>query len=113
MTDSLQIKRNKYFVVLNMKDENGNRKLKWINTNISADGNNKREANKVLREMITEYEGKNTTQSKDILFIDFMYHWLETMSGAIEQNTHESYNSTITRYIKPYFIKNQIKLQSP
>ena len=45
VTASLQIKRNIYQVVLSYKDNNGERKQKWISTGISAKGNNKRLAN--------------------------------------------------------------------
>lgn len=34
MTGSVQVKNGKWYCVLNMKDENGKRKLKWIGTGL-------------------------------------------------------------------------------
>ena len=48
MTGSLQIKNNKYYIVLNTY-ENGKRKIKWIHTDLPAKGN-KTKAQKLLRE---------------------------------------------------------------
>ena len=54
MTGSLQIKNNKYYLVLNTY-ENGKRKPKWIATELAAKGNKTR-AQKLLRDTIKEYE---------------------------------------------------------
>ena len=55
VTASLQIKRNIYQVVLSYKDNNGERKQKWISTGISAKGN-KRLANAKLEEIKKNYK---------------------------------------------------------
>ena len=39
---------------------------KWIDTNIFVEGNNKREANKALRDIITTFEEEKTVYCKDI-----------------------------------------------
>ena len=54
MTGSLQINNNTYYIVLNTY-ENGKRKQKWINTELSVKGN-KTKAQKLLRETLKEYE---------------------------------------------------------
>lgn len=50
MTGSLQIKNNKYDIVLNTC-EKGKRKIKWINTDLPVKGNKTR-AQKLLREAL-------------------------------------------------------------
>ena len=54
MTGSLQIKNNKYYLVLNLY-RNGKRKVKWINTDLPVKGN-KTKAQKLLREALKQYE---------------------------------------------------------
>ena len=54
MTGSLQIKNNKYYLVLNLY-RNGKRKVKWINTDLPVKGN-KTKAQKLLRETLKQYE---------------------------------------------------------
>ena len=70
MTGSLQIKNGKYYAVLNLKDENGKRKVKWINTNYDIKGN-KRKAEQFLQRQLIKFENDETIQ-KDILFCDYM-----------------------------------------
>lgn len=48
MTGSVQVKNGKWYCVLNMKDENGKRKLKWIGTGLSEN------QGYVLEEMIID-----------------------------------------------------------
>ena len=56
MTGSLQIKSDKYYAVLNFKDENGKRVQKWVPLNLPVRGN-KRKAEVMLTELINEYQG--------------------------------------------------------
>lgn len=55
VTGSLQKKYNTYYAVLNLTDEFGKRKQKWIPTGYPIKGYKKR-ANEVLRTKIKEYE---------------------------------------------------------
>ena len=110
MTGSLQIKSGVYYAVLNFKDENGKRRPKWFCTNLRVK-DNKRKAEAVLNKLLVEYDGTEIAYDKDSLFSDFMYTWLETVSGVIEPNTYESYRAIIGYYIAPYFSKLKIKLQ--
>ena len=103
MTGSLQEKRKKYFIVLNMKDENGQRKQKWIDTNIPIAGNNKRQAEKILRETLTKYEDNKVAYSKEILFCDYLTEWLENTKHRLELSTFEGYYNVINNHIAPYF----------
>ena len=51
ITGNLQEKSGKWYAVLNLKDEKGKRKQKWINTGLPIRGN-KKKAEKFLREQI-------------------------------------------------------------
>ena len=68
MTGSLQIKNEKYYIVLNTT-ERGRRKQKWINTGLLAKGN-KRKAEKMLRDKLHEYELTPNTVQNDVLFAE-------------------------------------------
>lgn len=54
MTGHLQIKRDKYYMVLD-RYENGKRRQQWIATGLNAKGN-KRKAEQMLREKLAEAE---------------------------------------------------------
>jgi integrase len=108
MTGSLQIKGGVYYAVLSFKDESGKWKQKWICTEL-LEKNNRKKAKEFLEKTLSMYKNK-TAVGNDVLFLDYMYLWLESMSGSIEDNTLQSYNDSIDRYIKPYFTKKKIKL---
>jgi integrase len=110
MTGSLQIKSNKYYAVLELHDRDGNRKRKWVGTGLAVKGN-KRAAEAFLTKTIQQYEDASVDFAPDILFVDFMYLWLESVKNSIEPNSYESYNDVITRYVKSYFEGRRVKLQ--
>lgn len=68
MTGSLQIKKEKYYVVY--RDEDG--KQRWIPTGLSAKGNNKRKAQQRLREIMADAELGKTMVTSSILFTDWL-----------------------------------------
>ncbi len=57
-TGFLAVKNGKYYAVLNLYDSSGKRKLKWISTGY-PEKNNKRKAEKVLRDLCVEWDRKN------------------------------------------------------
>ena len=116
VTASLQIKRNIYQVVLSYKDNNGERKQKWISTGISAKGN-KRLANAKLEEIKKNYKkyipsvltsDENDTSNE--YFEIYMQNWLESYKHNIEENTYDSY-STVVNKITNYFSGKNIKVK--
>ena len=77
MTASVQEKRNKYYIVLNWV-ENGKRRQRWVGTDLSVNGNNKRRAEQKRKEVLREAEEKALLSNyEDILFSDYMQKWLE------------------------------------
>lgn len=103
ITGSLQIKRKKYFAIINIKDRFGKSKPKWVDTGILVTGNNKKKAEKKLREILCEYENKNIIFTKSIDFAEYISNWLELIKHTIEQTTFESYHQYVHKHIIPYF----------
>ncbi len=110
MTGSLQVKNGKYYIILNVKDENGNRKQKWIATDL-VEKSNKRNAEKLLRDTIKEYEDKKLIFTKKIMFSDFMAEWLKMMKNTVKPNTYDSYRIVVDIHVIPYFKQLNISLQ--
>lgn len=112
MTGSVQTKSNRknYFAVLNIYDENGKRKLKWVDTGVPIKGNNKRKANVRLQEILSKYDESGINSTKDTNFTDFMRQWLEMSRLSISPTTHDAYKMTLDVHIIPYFEKKKLKV---
>jgi len=112
MTGSLQKKNNKYYAVVGITDETGKRKLKWVNTGVKVAGNNKREANKRLREILAELETLETVSPTDTLFVEWIETWLAQKKFEIRLNTWEAYELYVKKHIVPYFSPLKLMLKS-
>ena len=102
MTGSLQVKNDKYYVVLNLYDANGKRRKKWIATGLSVKGNKKR-AEAMLREHIREYENKQGLIHSDVLFSDYIRYWLKQVALRVDAVTLQGYETTAKTHVLPYF----------
>ena len=109
MTGSLQIKNEKYYVVLN-SHENGKRKQKWISTGLPVK-NNKRKAEQMLRDILLEHEKKNPCTQSDVLFSDYVRMWLKQSKKTVGTVTYMGYKSIANLHVLPYFDKNKLLLQ--
>lgn len=111
MTGSLQIKNNKYYLVLNTY-ENGKRKPKWIATELAAKGNKTR-AQKLLRDTIKEYEQAEEARAEQeanrslMLFIDAIRLWyddkISNFEHPIDEVTKQGYDTLMKNHVYPYF----------
>lgn len=111
LTGSLQIKNDRYYVVLNLK-EDGKYKKKWITTKLSTKGN-KRKATEFLNNILNEYSALNFQNKKEsIKFTDYLDKWLESKKGKIEQSTWEGYYNSTVKHLIPYFEKLDLDIQS-
>lgn len=108
MTGSLQIKNNKYYIVLNTY-ENGKRKVKWISTGLEAKGN-KRKAEQLFRETLLKYEQEEHCVQSDVLFSEYIRHWLTKIESRVDAVTVQGYTLLVNRHILPYFDRNGVKL---
>ena len=111
MTGSLQNRYNRYYVVLNLKDEYGKRKQKVVNTELEFKPGNKRKAEKILRDLLKKYEDTQITVCNNVLFGDYMIEWLKNREGEIETSTYQGYWHIINHHIAPYFNQRKITLQ--
>ncbi len=108
MTGSLQEKNGKYYAVINVT-ENGKRKQKWIATGYETKGNKKR-AEQFLRDKLKEFEMKSNLVSTDVLFCDYIKHWLDKIKPSLDIITFKGYSDIANTHIIPYFMNNKIKL---
>lgn len=118
ITGSLQKKKGLYYAVLNLYDDYGKRKPKWIPTGYTIKGN-KKKAEEKLEQFKIEYEQKSKIQLRDpniydkyknILFCDYMLEWLEKQKGKVEQTTYIGYEQVIKGRLYKYFKTKKIKL---
>ena len=118
ITGSLQKKKGLYYAVLNLYDDYGKRKPKWIPTGYTIKGN-KKKAEEKLEQFKIEYEQKSKIQLRDpniydkyknILFCDYMLEWLEKQRGKVEQTTYIGYEQVIKGRLYKYFRAKKIKL---
>ena len=118
MTGSLQIKNNKYYIVLNTY-EKGKRKIKWINTDLPVKGNKTR-AQKLLREAPEEYEQAEELRARqeanraNLPFVDAIRMWYtdktEDFEHPIDEVTKQGYENLMRNHIFPYFDKKKFLL---
>lgn len=104
MTGSLQIKGDKYYAVLNFKDNGGKRKQKWVSLDMPVK-NNKRKAEQALKKIVAECESKKTDFFNNQTFAEFMGEWLKVIKASIKTNTYNGYKFHYDKHIKPYFEK--------
>lgn len=107
MTGSLQVKNEKFYMVLNLY-ENGKRKTKWIATGLDVKGN-KRKAEQMLREKLQTYEPQKP--SADMLFADCVRQWLTTVARKVDAITYQGYEVLVNLHILPYFDENRLQLK--
>ena len=110
MTGSLTIKNGKNYAVLNIY-EDGKRKKKWINSGLPEKGN-KRKAEAFLREKIAEYERMEGLVKTDILFADYVRHWLTHIARKVDEVTMQGYQTLADSHILPYFDQKKVPLRS-
>lgn len=109
MTGSLQIKKDKYYIVINTY-VGGKRKQKWMPTGLDVKGN-KRRAEKLLRQELDKLELQCGYVPDDTLFCDYIRQWLIVVEPAVDEVTFQGYELLARRHVIPYFDDLHIKLQ--
>ena len=108
----LEEKRGIFQMVLNWKDQNGERGRKSISTGLPIKGNKKRAegmlalARKEQAQLIAEMPDVS-----DLLFADFMEQWLEVIKKDIKLTTFGGYQMNVQKGIAPYFREKEILLR--
>lgn len=108
MTGSLQVKKDKFYAVLNLY-EDGKRKPKWIATGLPVRGNKKR-AEAMLRDLLREYEQQESLVHSDSLFSDYIRHWIRQVAGRVDAVTLQGYETIANTQVLPYFDALGVKL---
>ncbi|MCM1296652.1 MAG: site-specific integrase [Muribaculaceae bacterium] len=109
MTGSLQIKNDKFYMVLNVLDH-GKRKKKWIATGLDVKGN-KRKAELLLRETLQFYEDKKGDPRAEMFFSAYLQHWLEIAQRKVDAVTYQGYELLAQRQLIPWFEAKEIRLR--
>ncbi len=103
VTGSIQESKGKYYAVINLKDKNGKRKPKWINSGLAVKDGNKRKANEFLQEQLRIWNQRN------VFFIgtglaEYFEYWLTTIEYDLRPNTYRGYCNNMNNHTIPYFM---------
>ena len=109
MTGSLQIKNDKYYIVIN-DCANGKRRQKWLKTGLPAKGN-KRRAEQMLRDVVQDYERQRGIIRSDVTLADYVRQWMVQAKRRVDEVTYQGYEALANGHILPYFDANGVKLQ--
>ena len=106
-----------YYIVIDYNDATGDRKRKWVTTDIPIKGNNKLAAEERRKEVEAEYEQQDieTTAEIDLrgdtLFTDYITQWLEVSKSAWADSTYQTYKYQVEYHIIPWFMPKKLKLK--
>lgn len=109
MTGSLQIKGDKYYAVLNFRDQTGKRVQKWILLGLPVKGN-KRRAEAMLNELLVSYQGIEQVEPMNTLLSRQIAAWIESNRPHIATTTYDQYIIMLNNHIAPYFDQRGITL---
>lgn len=128
-------KKGKIYVVVDYKDEDGNRKKKWLKTGL-AEGAKKKDVNAATEQIVTDFYNNTVFEKKvqiaeetmtavpmananvsiakessDLIkLIDFMDKWLEYKMSKVSILTHQCYRGGV-RDAKAFFGNKDLYLQ--
>lgn len=108
MTGSLQEKNGKLYAVINLY-VNGKRKPKWIATDLSLKSG-KKEREKVLRDILSQFDNNSKLFTSDMLFSDYVELWLKEIKIKVDSVTFQHYEAEANTHIIPYFRSTGVKL---
>lgn len=114
----LQIKKNYYYIVLNLKTPQGKRSTKWIPTGIQVGTKrNEKLAQDLLLETRCSFKSpviQPTADTKrtnpDMPFSQYMLNWLSIIKNSVEFDTYAGYETAVKNRIVPYFEKLGVTL---
>ena len=113
ITGNIQSKNGKLYALLNYKDENGKRKVKWISTGL-VEKDNKRKAQRMLPEIIMQFreelEAKSRKESDKPGFIEFLYDYLQLTKHNVSPTTYVHYKKMVDGRIKKFFEPLDLKI---
>ena len=103
MKGSLRKQGKYWYAIVDVKDSSGKRKQKWYNTKCEK----KPDADKYLRNLLTQKDNNQFVEPSKLMFVDFMQDWLDNVIKAkVVSTTWESYKLVVEKHIIPYFKEN-------
>lgn len=105
MKGRLHIRNGKYCIVISYKDEAGKAKQKWIATDLT-EKNNKRKAEQLLHEAITDFEQQQEQRAVEINAMsmpDLIRDFLKVKKITVRASSYEAYRVTAESQVIPYF----------
>lgn len=110
ITANISHKGDTYYIIINYYNLDGKRKQKWIKTDLTVSGNNKRKIEQKRLEILQEWHNKLKFNENEILFTDYMQQWLEIIKNNVRPTTFYGYKQVVNYAIDPYFRKRKITL---
>ena len=110
VTGSLQESKGFYFAVINLRDEHGDRKPKWVNTGIRVTKGNRRRAEEFLTEELVKWNKRNGIYVQSSV-AEYFEYWLTTIEADIRPSTYRGYCGNMRNHIIPYFQEHPVALQ--
>lgn len=110
VTANVAHKKDTYYIIVNYYNVDGKRKQKWIKTDLTVSGNNKRKIEQMRLELLQEWQEKLKFNENEILFADFMQQWLEVIKNNVRPTTFYGYKQVVNYAIAPYFRERKITL---
>lgn len=111
ISGSLQEKNGKWHTVIYLKGADGKKRPKWERTGLKIKGN-KKAAEKILRDRISNYEILEGYVNDSTLLSDFITLWLTEIKHRVDPNTYDGYYHYCENHIKPYFKKTGVSISS-
>lgn len=105
-------KNKKWYAVIHVLDEHGNRKQKWICTDLpSKNGKaNKTAAKKIANQLQEEYDRAKTPYT-NITVAAYFAEWLKQTATEVRPKTYTAYRGNMENHIIPYFQEKKILLR--
>lgn len=110
VTANISHKKDVYYIIVSYYSIDGKRKQKWIKTDLSVSGNNKRKIEQKRLEILQNWQDKLKFSENEILFADYMQQWLEIIKNNVRPTTFYGYKQVVNYAIDPYFRKRKITL---
>lgn len=110
VTANVAHKKDTYYIIVNYYNVDGKRKQKWIKTDLTVSGNNKRKVEQKRLELLQDWQEKLKFNENEILFADFMQQWLEVIKNNVRPTTFYGYKQVVNYAIDHYFRERKITL---
>lgn len=107
----LLLKQGYWYMVLQVRDETGKTKPKWIATHLKEIGN-KKAAEDMLIQARIHYTQQQffRDRTKGIYFDEFMEDWVRGMENTVAPTTYSSYCNIVRNSICPFFKNHPVAL---